>query len=98
MPTFPQNRVWHAKPRLRASHAIQENEGCPEKGRITKETYLFTGKAQFSTECDEQIKPSKFTQEQYQTCVAKLRQAGMSDDELTLFNYFNGLSKSHFQG
>jgi len=69
-----------------------------KKGRITKETYLFTGKALGSADWDEQIKPSKFTQKQYQTCVAKLRQAGMTDGELTLFNYFNGQSKSNFQG
>ncbi len=65
-----------------------------KKGRTHTGTYYFTGKTMGSAKCDEPIKPSKFTQKQYQACVAKLRQAGMTDDELTLFNDFNGQNKS----
>ncbi|MCL4430158.1 MAG: YkgJ family cysteine cluster protein [Chloroflexi bacterium] len=59
-----------------------------KKGRTAKETYHFTGANQ------EPIKPTKFTEKQYQTCINKLRQAGVTDDELALFNYFNGQNKS----
>jgi Fe-S-cluster containining protein len=65
-----------------------------KKGRATEENYYFTGKTMGSAKCDEPIKPAKFTQTQYQAVVAKLRQAGMTDDELTLFNNFNGQNKS----
>lgn len=65
-----------------------------KKGKPHTETYYFTGKTLGSTKCDEPIKPAKFTEKQYQTCIAKLRQAGMIDDELALFNYFNGQNKS----
>ena len=62
-----------------------------KKGRASKETYYFTGASQGTI---ESIKLAKFTQKQYQTCIAKLRQAGMTDDELNLFNYFNGQNTS----
>jgi Fe-S-cluster containining protein len=65
-----------------------------KKGKAHTETYYFTGKTLVSAKCDELIKPAKFTEKQYQTCIAKLRQAGMIDDELALFNYFNGQNKS----
>lgn len=53
-----------------------------KKGRASKETYHFTDPTQ-------PIKPAKFTKKQYQTCIAKLRQTGITDDELSLFNCFN---------
>jgi Fe-S-cluster containining protein len=56
-----------------------------KKGRAHKETYHFTS----STKSDEPIKPAKFTEKKYEVCIAKLRQAGITDDELTLFKYFN---------
>ncbi len=58
-----------------------------KKGRLNKENYYFTGTIQ------EPIKYTKLTEKQYQTCITKLRQAGMTDDELELFNYFNGQNK-----
>lgn len=57
------------------------------KGRKTKETYHFT-KTPNATQHDA-IKPTKFTQKRYQTCIIKLRHAGMTEDELYLFNYLN---------
>jgi Fe-S-cluster containining protein len=68
------------------------------KGRTCTEKYYFTGEAPGLTERNVSIKPAKFTEKQYHTCIAKLRQAGMTDDELTLFNYFNGQSKHRIQG
>jgi Fe-S-cluster containining protein len=60
-----------------------------KKGRKSTEEYYFTGKVHGLNEYNELIKPAKFTQKQYQTCITKLRQAGITDDELNLFNFFN---------
>jgi hypothetical protein len=54
-----------------------------KRGRKTKETIHFTGKS------PESIKPAKFTEKQYQMCITKLRQAGITDEELALFKFFN---------
>jgi Fe-S-cluster containining protein len=59
------------------------------KGRTHKETYQFT----YSAKSDEAIKTVKFIEKQYQTCIARLRQAGVTEDELNLFNYFNVKNK-----
>jgi Fe-S-cluster containining protein len=59
-----------------------------KKGRPAEENYYFAGTNQ------EPIKPTKFTDKQYQTCLNKLRRAGITDDELDLFNYFNVQNKS----
>ena len=53
-----------------------------KKGRASKETYHFT-------DATQPLKPAKFTEKQYQNCIAKLRGAGITDEELALFNYFN---------
>jgi Fe-S-cluster containining protein len=60
-----------------------------KKGRRSTGEYYLTGKVQVLNEYNELIKPVKLTQKQYQTCIIKLRQAGITDDELTLFNFFN---------
>ena len=65
-----------------------------KKGKTTKETYHFSGKTLGSAKCDGAIKPAKFTEKQYQTCINKLRQTGITGDELTFFNYFNRQVKS----
>ena len=59
------------------------------KGRAHKETYHFT----VSHNIDQTIINAKFTEEQYQGCIAKLRQTGITEDELILFNYFNAKTK-----
>ena len=64
------------------------------KGRSCREVYYFTGKASGSAKSDENPKPAKFTEKQYQACIANLRKAGITNDELKLFNDFNGQSKS----
>jgi Fe-S-cluster containining protein len=64
-----------------------------KKGKTHKETYHFIGKTPSSTKYGESIKPTNFTEKQYHACIAKLRQVGITDDELTLFNYFNGKNK-----
>jgi Fe-S-cluster containining protein len=65
-----------------------------KKGRPSKENYYFNGKTPGLTECSEPIKPTEFTKKQHQICINKLRQAGITDDELVLFNYFNRQNKS----
>ena len=57
-----------------------------KKGRNTTETYHFTV-AGASTES------SKLTEKQYQNCIAKLHQAGITNDELSLFDALNGQKK-----
>ncbi len=52
-----------------------------KSSRTAEENYYFTG---------EGIKPAKFTEKQYQKYIAKLHKAGITDDELALFNCFNG--------
>lgn len=54
------------------------------KGRAYKETYNFTDSAS-----DTYIAPAKLTEKQYGLCIAKLRQVGITNDELALFNCFN---------
>jgi Fe-S-cluster containining protein len=61
-----------------------------KKGKANTETYHFT-RSLGSAECDETIKPSKFTEKQFQTCITKLRRAGMTYNEWALFNQFNGI-------
>lgn len=60
-----------------------------KKGQTSSETYYFTCKAPNSAKYRESVKLSKFTEKQYKTCINKLRKAGMTDDELALFNFFN---------
>jgi Fe-S-cluster containining protein len=60
-----------------------------KKGRATTESYHFTCSAS-----GEHIAPVKFNEKQYQICITKLRQAGMTDKEIALFNLFNGESKN----
>jgi len=57
-----------------------------KKGKITKETY-----SQGTKDC---IKPSRFSGKQFQNCIAKLRQAGITDVELALFKQINRENKS----
>jgi Fe-S-cluster containining protein len=62
---------------------FKKTRNALRKGRSAKETYHFTGASQ------EPIKPPNFTEKRYQTCINKLRQTGITDDELALFNFFN---------
>ena len=60
-----------------------------KKAKAAAETYHFTSKSRGSVKCKSAIKPAKFTEKQYRTCIDKLRQAGASDEELALFKFFN---------
>jgi Fe-S-cluster containining protein len=65
-----------------------------KKGRSSKENYYFTGKTQGLNGSSEPIKYAKLNERQYQASVKKLCRAGMTDDELALFNHYNGWDKS----
>ena len=71
---------------------FKKQRSALKKGQTHKETYHFTKKTPTATQLDT-IKPTKFTEKQYSACIAKLRQADITDDELTLFNHFNGKNK-----
>jgi Fe-S-cluster containining protein len=63
-----------------------------KKGKPSKESYHFVGKTGGSTKLTENIKPVS-SEKQYQACIAKLRNAGVTDEELKLFSDFNGPRK-----
>ena len=60
------------------------------KGRSHKETCHFT-----SSTKNEDIKSASITEKQFNICIAKLRQTGITNDELTLFTYFNEKTMSN---
>ncbi len=68
---------------------FKKQRSALKKGKTYTETYYFTEKASSIGENSESIKPAKITQKQLRTCIAKLRQAGITNDELILFNRFN---------
>jgi Fe-S-cluster containining protein len=59
------------------------------KGRPHVETFRITN----SNEVEETIKPTKLTEKQYLSCIDKLSRAGITLDELALFNCLNGKNK-----
>ena len=71
-----------------SDHQAEGSRIVLKKGRASKETNQFT-----STK-GETIKPVKLTEKQYQTCIAKLRQAGITNAELDLFRQINEKNKS----
>ena len=73
--------------RFRKQHAALE------KGKSCRESYHLFGKAPSSIQHNEFIEPTKFTEEKYQTCIAKLCRAGITPEEIKLFNHFNGKNK-----
>lgn len=68
---------------------FKKQRSALKRGRTAKETYCF---ARSTT--SEAIKSVQFTEKQYQASIAKLRQAGISNDELKLFNCFNEKNKN----
>jgi Fe-S-cluster containining protein len=90
---FPKTAFGMLTEDCEALNRFKRMRAALKKGRPNTETYHFTGASQGTTASTEPIKPSKFTQKQYQTCIVKLRQAEITDDELALFNYFNGQNK-----
>ena len=71
-----------------ALNRFKKQRTALRKGRKAKETYYFTSQAQ------EIIAPAKLTEKQYQTCITKLHQAEITDEELALFKIINRQKKS----
>ena len=80
---FPNTKFGMQTQDCEALNRFKKQRVALKKGRKTKETTHFTGKAQ------ESIKPAKFTEKQYQMCITKLCQAGITDEELALFKFLN---------
>ncbi len=74
-----------------ALNRFKKQKAALKKGKRAKETYHHIAASQEQTA--KLIKSTKCTQKQYQTCITKLRQAGMTDNELILFHYFNCKNK-----
>ena len=91
---FPKTAFGMQTQNCEALTRFKKQRAALRKGRAAKETYHFTTKTLGSVKCGEPIKPAKLTQKQYQACITKLRQAGVTHEELDLFNYFNGQTKS----
>jgi Fe-S-cluster containining protein len=72
-----------------ALNRLKKMKRALKKGRSTKETYYFTQKTRGATREPEPIISAKFNEKQYLACITKLREAGMTDDELGLFNCIN---------
>jgi Fe-S-cluster containining protein len=85
---FPKTAFGMQSQDCEALNRFKKMRTALKKGRCCKETYCFTGKPRL-TESNQPIKPVKFKEKQYQECIEKLRQAGVTSDELTLFNCFN---------
>ena len=64
-----------------------------KRGRSCTETYCFKVKILSQAETTESVKLAKFSENQYRAVVTKLRQAGMTANELALFNQLNASEK-----
>ena len=85
---FPNTKFGMQTQDCEALNRFKRQRTALRKGRKTKETYHFTSKDQ------EIIKPAKLNEKQYQICITKLCQAGITDEELALFKSFNKQNKS----
>jgi len=68
---------------------FKKQRAALKKGKTYKESYHFVGKTAYSTKSDDAVKPAVFTEKQYKACITKLRRAGITSEELKLFNEFN---------
>jgi Fe-S-cluster containining protein len=87
---FPQTAFGMQTQDCEALNRFKKMRNTLTKGRSSKENYYHTNKTLGTMRDNEPIKLAKFSEKQYLACIVKLCQAGMTDDELTLFNYFNG--------
>jgi Fe-S-cluster containining protein len=85
---FPYTKFGMQTQDCEALNRFKKQRTALKKGRKSKETYHFTSNDQ------EIINPAQLTEKQYQTCITKLNQAGITGEELALFKIFNGRKKS----
>jgi Fe-S-cluster containining protein len=82
---FPNTPFGMLTQNCQALNRFKKMRSILKKGKTTKET--------FSQVTNDFIKPARFSEKQLQNCIAKLRQVGITDDELILFNQINGKNK-----
>jgi len=85
---FPNTKFGMQTQDCEALNRFKRQRIALRKGRKTKETYHFTIKDK------EIINSAQLTEKQYQICMTKLCQAGITDEELALFKIFNRQKKS----
>jgi Fe-S-cluster containining protein len=85
---FPNTKFGMQTQDCEALNRFKRQRTALRRGRKTKETYHFTSKDQ------EIIKHAKLNEKQYQICITKLCQTGITDEELALFKSFNRQNKS----
>ncbi len=91
---FPKTMFGMQDPNCEPLIRFKKMQSALKRGRSCIENYFFTGKIPCLAKNNEPIKCVHYTKKQLQTCVTKLRQEGMTDDELILFNYFNKQNQS----
>jgi Fe-S-cluster containining protein len=69
-----------------ALNRFKKQRDALKRGRASQETCYSLS----STSTKEAVKHASLSEKQYAACIAKLRQAGATDDEIALFNTFNG--------
>lgn len=89
--TYPKTAFGMQTPDCPALTRFKKQRSALKKGKTCKETYRFIGKTPGSIKYAKAIKPAKFTEKQYQACIIKLGRVGVTAQELTLFNYLNGI-------
>ena len=82
---FPNTRFGMQTTDCEALTRFKKQRATLKRGKVAKETYHFT---------DTKMKPAKYKEKQLQTCITKLRQAGITSEELALFKTVNENEKS----
>jgi len=75
-----------------ALNRFKKQRASLKKGKTCKEIYGFAGK-NAGAKLDETIMSVVFTEKQFQTCINRLRDAGITDEELKLFSECNEVGK-----
>lgn len=68
-----------------ALNRFKKQRAALRKGKAAEESYHSTGEKDI-------VKPAHLDEKQYAACVAKLRRAGVTEEELALFKLLNGES------
>jgi len=80
---FPNTKFGMQTKDCEALNRFQKQRIALKKGRKTKETFHLTSQAQ------KIIKPANLIEKQYQNCITKLLQTGITNEELALFKIYN---------
>jgi Fe-S-cluster containining protein len=89
---FPKTAFGMKTPDCEPLDRFRKMRAVLKKGRIFKEYYYFTTNNLELTQSEKPIKPVKFNQKQYQTCIDRLHRVGITEFELAFFARFNNHS------